>query len=383
MTINRKLFFDYCIGIVLGMIIAKHTISGIVGINPTPILFVILMLLSIYGIRNFTFDGKVNVKKIPVALVLFTLLLYSFFSTIINEKYRFDLLLDSFLIFLLFIVAINLRRDSFVSLLNTVVFLSSLLAVALIIDRSFVKAQGINYLLLSLPLGISFIICINNAKSINNIFCRTVYLMVGALCFIALFFLQSRAVVITAIIFSFISLTFDTRLKKVLVKFFVVVFIGLLVSIAYSDVIFSLYESSSLYQRMNGLLTGETSEPRARLYSDYFSSLCSFYFSGFGMGGTEDALYLNTAEKYPHNFILEFTSEFGILGMLFSLSITIAALIQCIKLLVSDKENLVLVFFFLYYLINFMKSFTIYQSTFLFVAFGLLFNANLYCKKNF
>ncbi|OBT09109.1 hypothetical protein A9267_08845 [Shewanella sp. UCD-FRSSP16_17] len=241
--------------------------------------------------------------------------------------------------------------------------------------------KGVNYLLLSLPIGISAVLCFHFWNTLNSLFIRLLYLVIGFLCFFGLFYLQSRAVVITVVVFSIVATLIDSSLKTVTIKLIISMVFVFFVFVTFFDSFVGLYESSALFERMNGLITGESSEPRVLLYSDFFSRLNTFYFSGFGMGGTEIALYENTAAKYPHNFILEFISEFGILGGLFSLLITITALLQCVKLVMVDSKNMGLVLFYLFYLMNFMKSFSIYQSTFLFVAFGLLFNSNLHFGK--
>lgn len=103
---------------------------------------------------------------------------------------------------------------------------------------------------------------------------------------------------------------------------------------------------------------------RLFLLDTYYSNLSEFLIHGYGLGATGDALYGNPLE-YPHNFILEFLSDFGLISLIVILPIIYFFIFISIKIIVDiNKKNILLVIFgilSIYYFILFFKSASAYS----------------------
>lgn len=381
---NNK-FCDILIGLFLCVILEKHAIAAIVGENPN-FTSLISMVAFCLIVLLFILSQKLNISKVvePYSFIAFFLVffifIYGFVSTILNQMYRFDLLIELFVMVILFFIAKSISLSSFKYLLNSSYLVSSLLAIILMMDRGYVFSGGINYLLISMPLGLTAILSFSNTFTVANPVLKTIYLLCFLVCFSSLFYLQSRAVFLTTIVFilsTYIYYTFHKKnyIKSVFILFLVVFFVN-----SFSEIFATFYSESSLHNRLDSFLAGTSNEPRNDIYSNYFSNLDIFYFSGFGLGGTEIGLYSNSEEKYPHNFILELWSELGILGLLFGLFFLIQSFSKCLKLIFIERSGFILILFFMFFLMNFMKSFSIYQASILMISAGFLYNEKLFFK---
>ena len=138
--------------------------------------------------------------------------------------------------------------------------------------------------------------------------------------------------------------------------------------------IISMYKNSILFQRMNELFTNFEHEQRFEVYSLYFSSMENMWISGFGIGQSSQGIF-GIANDYPHNFILEFGSEFGVIGFMFITTFILNTFF--IKKMYLEHEYIyykMSFVFFLYMFFIFSKSFGIYDSYLLFLSFGFLWS---------
>ena len=209
-------------------------------------------------------------------------------------------------------------------------FLHSL---CIIFYRDYAYSSGVNYLLMSLMIALytcfSLIAAFNSKKNIFQLLFIVLYL-VG---WMALFSMQSRAtflfVGIVSILIPNLSLAHS---KKIIFNITLVIAISLMISFYFSEIIY-IYENSNIHQRMDSLFSDFQHEQRFVTCGLFFDNLDTFYISGYGLGGKTAGIYSNTIEKYPHNFILEFWSEFGLLGLFFSTYIVFLSIYNFFKCL--------------------------------------------------
>ena len=137
-----------------------------------------------------------------------------------------------------------------------------------------------------------------------------------------------------------------------------------------------IYENSVLFIRMSDLFYNLENEPRFETYSLYFSAMKDMWFSGFGIGQSSYGIY-GALNDYPHNFILEFGSEFGILGFIFISVLVIYTFFKKKYYFDNEKSYYTMsMIFFMYMFFIFSKSFGIYDSYLLFLAFGFIWSFN-------
>lgn len=378
----KNKLLEALIGLSFCLMLGKHAIAAIFGATPSVasavsfLGFGLAVTLSALK-RQVVFYSKASCVTVIYITFFAFFFFYAASSTVINGYFRFDLLIELVTFCVLFILAQQVSYSSFLYFLNMTFILSSALALLLITNRGYVFSGGINYLLISLPLGLTTILSSSCAFTARVTVAKLFYLFCAGICFMSLFYLQSRAVFLTSIVLLFFIHCYYNIVRKSYLKLFFLPVLFTFFLYPYFDDFYNLYTSSNLFDRLDAFFNSSSVEPRAGLYSNYFLQLEQFYLSGFGMGGTENGLYSHSVEKYPHNLVLEFWSEFGLMGLILSALILFPALFKSMKDILRHRENIVTLLFFLFFLMNFMKSFSIYQSSMFFLALGFLFNKKL------
>ncbi|WP_199527039.1 O-antigen ligase family protein [Pseudoalteromonas sp. bablab_jr004] len=374
--------FSSCInGFLIALLLERHAIAVISGMGPS--FAGLISVISFLGIcALFMFNIKKPLYKFGyssffLSILAFFIFIYSLISTVINGENDFGLLFELLALLILFFVGKALNVTAFNCMAIFCIIISTVLSVYLIVDRGYIFSSGVNYLLVSIPIGTCFLLSLCLSINLNNVILRLLLIVSCIISFTSLFYLQSRAVFLTVIAFSCFIYFYISKDSFLSYKNIVLTSILILFFTYESHTILNFYENSSLFNRLNAFFSGNSHEPRSELYSNYFGHLNEFYFSGFGLGGTESGLYTNTVEKYPHNLILEFWSEFGLLGLIFSITFTLISIKRSYFLLLNHKDSLIVVVLYLFFLMNFMKSFSIYQSSVFFLFLGLLFNHEL------
>lgn len=148
-----------------------------------------------------------------------------------------------------------------------------------------------------------------------------------------------------------------------------------------------------LMQRFSRLFLSIADETRVPLYSFYISYILEHanYIIGIGFGRSAEILHATGfTENYPHNFILELVGEGGIVGILLLLSTTIELFRAEIKWKIENEagdkkldlqENNALFLYanggLLFFLLNYFKSYSIYDGYQLFIFIGIILSQNL------
>jgi O-antigen ligase len=107
----------------------------------------------------------------------------------------------------------------------------------------------------------------------------------------------------------------------------------------------------------------------------YLNELTGVWLTGFGLGNTPSF----PPFYYPHNFLVEFATEFGILGVIFILPLTVLIVKTLLALTLSEREHCFVMFLAINYVFFFLKSGSIYDSYTLFAVFSVVLVMN---KKN-
>ena len=152
------------------------------------------------------------------------------------------------------------------------------------------------------------------------------------------------------------------------------IFIFVIISYAVFDVISYLESAPAVKRTIQIITSGETLD-RILILKIYLNELKGVWLTGFGLGNTPEF----PPFYYPHNFLLEFATEFGILGVIFILPLTILIVKTLFALTLREREHLFVIFLSINYIFFFLKSGSIYDSYTLFAVFSVVLAVS---KKN-
>ncbi|MBI6203896.1 O-antigen ligase family protein [Providencia rettgeri] len=359
--------------IFLALMLCNHAIRSVLYVNFIYIYFSgALTFFIILKIKKTSSLMRMNIIDIIILIFAISLILYSSISTILNGKLELNKVFELSVLFLVYFISREIERENIKVIVNIVFFWGLLHSIFLIVDRNYVYSAGINYLLMSFSIGLSC--CISYIKMFyhNDIKNKVILLSIFIITWAGLFAMQSRAVFLFTLfyctIFPFFILKGKNKIYFTVISSFILIFI---IAYFYNDIVY-FYENSKIYQRMSELQYDYQNEPRVLTYSLFFDRINEFWISGYGLNGTGSNIYKYTIEKYPHNFIFEFWSDFGLLGLIFSIFFSFFPLIFFLKRK-FDETLCIASLIYLYYLMNFMKSFSIYDSSMFFLSVGLFY----------
>lgn len=225
-----------------------------------------------------------------------------------------------------------------------------------------------NYLTASLSLGAGLLMAVirfhNNDRSI---IIRLLFLMLAILFLKTLLMFMGRSPLIFAglliLVFAFINIIKNRDIISIFIMACIVV-------------MFFYYNldtvvTSGFYKRLL-LFESEGLGDRVTIYSDALDSLKHLNFlTGHGFSVSGKVVY-DDFFIYPHNLHLHFLFELGVIGFIFSLIFPSILIYGFIRLLKGENDDfLVFYFSYFYFYLNFMKSFSMYDSWLLFVFGGI------------
>jgi len=364
----------------MGLLLVNQAVRAMFYKNFIFIFFIILCIIysykfiSLIKLRHkiiFTYDDVI------IFITSTAVLFYSIFSLYITGFYNFIFTLTLMSLFFIFLIGRTLNLQIYTIIINVILVVGFAESLMLVINRSYMYESHVNYLLLSLTVGLFTCFTLLKIYFSDKILKKIFYLCLFFIGWLALFNMQSRTVFIIVALYSILLPFFISSPKnklKFIIYFAITIFISIFI---FYDEIINLYDHAVIYKRMFDLFYNFQDEPRFVTYGLYFNNFNNFFFTGYGTNGTALGIYKNAEEIYPHNFILEFISEFGILGFLFSFFFIFKSLYI---IWVNKRKNfyiLSILTMYFYYLINFMKSFSIYDAYVLFFSVGLIFNREL------
>ncbi|QHJ13438.1 hypothetical protein FX988_03699 [Paraglaciecola mesophila] len=364
----------YLMGLFAGLFICNQTIKTVFRFDLIYLYFFVLVFISslIYIGKLIKGDGKLS-KQVFISISFFSsILIYACVSTYYIESPNYTNLFEILACFILFFSARCVNKDSLKVIVFVVLLFSVIQSSMLILNRSYLYSSGINYLLMSFVVALSTCICVPGVLLAKSIKIKILFIVIALINWVGLLSMQSRAAFIFAFFYLIISPLFLLTNKSKAIYIATLSLLGMLIFSYFYKEIIEFYQNSAVYARMFDLISNFENEPRLDVYGRVYNSLGEFYLTGYGLGETTPNLYKYTKDKYPHNFILEFWTEFGFLGLFFSLWLLFIGVKSCFFLNFNKYYNAVAVTMYLFFLMNFMKSFTIYDSAILFFLTGVI-----------
>ena len=233
---------------------------------------------------------------------------------------------------------------------------------------------GTNYLTMTLTIGltstIALIYCFYGLFYSTDIRKWLLFFAITILSFFAMMKFAARGPIVLPILSAcliFILMAKNNKSKFIL-AFVIIIIFGI-----FAFQIFRLYADSYLIKRLLSLFSNIGGEERITVWLEYLNLIKDKSFYIFG-GGTGSAEYYTG--YYPHNIYLQLLGEFGLLGIIIAIIFSSKVLISirncnnqigqiydgnCNK----EQKNVRCLFYivlggFLYYLLTFMKSFTLF-----------------------
>lgn len=366
------------VGVVVGLLVCNQSIRSIAYLNPVWFLFAFLVPLVIYF--WFKKGGQIilSTDDLITCFFFFWLVLYSMGSLFETGLTNINKTIELCSLFFFFFVGRTLSIGGVKAFFTVVMVVGLIHAILLVTSRSYLYQSGVNYLLMSLAVGLSTCLYYLRVYSNGSLFFRLMWFSGFFIGWLGLLSMQSRAVVLFVLAYTVFFPIFILNLKKRCVYICVLTLSFTVVALNFRDELYVIYESSKVYARMSSLIYDFGAEPRFNTYALFFSKVGEFFLLGYGAGGTAPNIYLSSLEKYPHNFVLEFWSEYGGVGLIFSAWLVGRACMKSFEFVGGSYIGAACTTVFLFFFVNFMKSFTIYDSSIFFLSIGILFNRDLF-----
>jgi len=220
--------------------------------------------------------------------------------------------------------------------------------------------------LLGLGIFVSFIIFITNGAFFNIKSKLKLNINIAILPYLVLLLLasQTRGIMLSLAVAILVYLTLSrVKIKRKVLYFSgTVMVLALIVAIQYIDF-------EVLFQRLLSKKTAKSVDDRFIAYSD---SLSLFIEHPLGIGPNSFKHY--SILDYPHNFFLEFISQYGIFGLFISFYFIFMCLYMLLLTYKYGKTNLMYILLFtlfIYFFIETIFSFTLWMHKGMYVSMGL------------
>lgn len=364
----------YMMGLFSGLFICNQTIKTVFRLDLIYFYFLMLVFTSSFIYAGKLIKGGGNISRQLVLSVFFFsfILIYAFFSTYYIESPNYTNLIEMLACFVLFFIGRSVNRDSLKIIVFVILLFSVIQSSMLLLNRAYLYSSGINYLLMSFVVALSTCICIPSILLAKSSKIKILFFTIALINWMGLLSMQSRAAFIFAFFYLILSPLFLLTNKSKIIYITSSFLFGIVTFLYFYNQIVEFYQNSAVYARMFDLMSNFENEPRLDVYGRVYNSIGDFYLTGYGLGETTSNLYEYTKDKYPHNFVLEFWTEFGFLGLFFSLWFIFIGIKNCFLLGFDKYYNALTITMYLFFLMNFMKSFTIYDSAILFFLTGVL-----------
>lgn len=357
----------------ISLIICNHSLRCILDINLIWLSFSICIISFIFiNIKNYKI---LNLNYFDIFVLIFFLFIfsYSFFQILFTGISNAINSIEIIILFVFYLFGRIINQKDIEIICYYVIFVGSIHSILLITMRPLVYTREVNYLLMSICIGIaccvSYMLLYNTKLHLIKkcfLFCT---MLINAA---ALVNLQSRVVFFLIFIYIITHLSFKVIKKR---NFIILGVASTLLIIFYkplSEFLISSFKYSVISIRIKDSIVNYSDEPRIYIYSKIFENINEFWLTGYGINQTTFNLFQNMVHNFPHNFLLEFWTEFGILGLSLSLLFCLYPIVRIVIKRINTVNLNVVVFIYLFFFINFMKSFSIYDSNLLFLSTGIL-----------
>lgn len=305
------------------------------------LIFIISFILAVLALR------KVEVTRVHLAIPLIVTLFY--FITIIiypgkSELKLFELLVYCVLPFILVWNEIDFRKVVKYTLVLT-------FPAIFVLGRVFIKYNTVNYAI-TMVLSHSVVTSVVCAVAYLSYYIKmdkgyeksiyTVLSLINGIYFYELITYGSRSPAIAVIIFIVVALFFrpdyqNNQVNAHRIKLFIILSAIILVVYLFGDSIiswvFNLFESHGIYNRFlrkhyNLMILGDTSHGRMDIYKTAIEGFRLSPVWGHGI----DMFYANTGIAFPHNFILQFVYDGGVILLIIIITPLLYSSIRLLKL---------------------------------------------------
>lgn len=348
---NLLLYMLYVFSILVLAWKSGNRIIVMLGKNSTlrRVLYYIIYLL-LYSFVSLTWVSYANA---PISLLKFTVVLILSYLCIYIEKSRIKLVIFYF-------ICINI--------LYSIMFILSPGRVYSLMG------DGMNYLNTTLTLGCSFSISLVSmvfAYFDRKLLIVALYGVLSVLFFIALIGFAARAVLLFPPIILLSLMLFMGR-RHMWKSFVAIAFVVILM--IYAIDYFINNASDYTISRMTHLVEDSEDEDRWELWYKCISIMIDRMWFVFG-GGIEA---FHSRIYYPHNIFLQILGEFGIIpfAIFFSMILSVFKYFYVLnksKEILNKNTLFSVMAAFVYYLMTFSKSFSMYDALPLFIMMALLF----------
>ena len=374
----------------LAVIICMNPIRHIFGLSSSIISYGCYFLFVSSSVADLIINRKKNIgfkgRGSSFYYLFVGFVIYTFIAPFFNISTLF--VAFKMLIYLLILCSARLLNHKDIHLLFKLIVLINIIYSILLITgarsiQDFDLESDMNYLNLSLTIGLSLTILLTKlflmfALNKIKVFSFVVELIMALILFLGANSFAARStylfpvLTVALIVFSLVFFNF---------KLFVKLAIPLTIVVIVGIIIFINHSSDYAFSRMMALFNNLSSEDRIYIWGKCLEIIGDEKLFLFGGG-------INKFEAeigfYPHNFIIQFVGEIGLIGVLICVYIIgffFYAFVHIFSLLRKPTRRRVnatifpiIVFSsFLFILLNFLKSFTIYEGLllYLFLVFSI------------
>lgn len=355
---------DILLGLFIGLILSSHAIRSVIRIDFHQGIIAIFMLLIILSLllklnkfKNFKFD----IIKSNFLVFIISSVLYFFLTAILNKNYLDFLELMSVLLPLCLMWLIN-EKPYIIKIAILVVLISCIVQSAYILyDRSYILNWKLNYLLIASLLPVTIIYCFSEIWFSKVALMKLFNILAVILMLMALGQVQARF----SSVFALCGIVFVAILNfRKIASSKLGILILILVAFYVADIWLTI-KRAAFYARMLELDINNID--RLEIIEIYLTLMSQHWLTGFGLGETP----VIPKHFYPHNYLLEFYTEFGVIGFVFAVTITYLSVFRILKNFKNDSIDRFILILVLHYILFFLKSATIYDAYVLFICFGI------------
>ena len=204
MTI-KKINYTHIVGIIVGLILANQSIRAITYSNYIYVFYFILLVTVTfkYLIFNHKLNIHFNIDDYVVISTYGVVLVYALLSTIVTGFENLFVTLELISLFFMYIVGRIISLNSYKISIFIIIIIGLIHSLFLIFNRAYIYASNINYLLLSLIIGLFCCISLLFCLKANQRFKQIIFFLFFIIAWWALFRMQSRAVFLFALMYSF------------------------------------------------------------------------------------------------------------------------------------------------------------------------------------
>ncbi len=370
--------------------INMHVVRYFFGMYDSNILNVIVfgLILLIGFIKMFFMPIKIKIISLKFISII-TFVGYSLISALFNGLDSIALSIKLVISFLIALFAYNFKIEKINRCISFCVFINIIYALFIYVHPdytiNYLTNKSVSYLGLTISLALvvniycsKILVLINHSKS--KIILLRNFLGLIILTPAVLLFQGRGNIIFTFIIIISIFLLISLYNYKYFIKYIPI----LLFFVSFAFFVYFMFASNTLQRRMERLFNNTSSESRIEIYKDSIGFILNN--DRFIIGGGTNS-FIKELKFYPHNIYLHVIGEYGITGILllliFTISVFNSIITKAYYVFCLNKNNLSikLIFIsvvtsFLFYFLNFNKSFSFYDSypLMIFIAFVFSFN---------